>query len=113
MTATKKDHSAMKFTQSQMQLIAACLVIGFEGACDNSVDAGGENTNEDLLEVGAFMALIERHLPHVGDTSITMSSGLLTGSGERKPSELFALALERDAIISKAETVTGKLTIAA
>lgn len=103
MTATKKDYSAMKFTQSQMQLVAACLAIGFEGACDNSVDAGGENTNEDLAEVAAFMVIIESHLRHVGDTTLRMTSGLLTGEGERKPSELFTLALARDAIVAEAQ----------
>lgn len=75
----------MKLTSTQMQLIADCLAIGFEGASDNSTDCGGENTPEDLAEVAAFMEILTRHAAFSHDTQVSLSTGLTT-HGELAPS---------------------------
>jgi hypothetical protein len=39
----------------ELQLLASCITIGLEGASDNHVDVGGENTDADLEAIATLL----------------------------------------------------------
>lgn len=53
-------------------LLASCITIGLEGADQNHVDTGGENTTEDLQAITALLAELDAIAGSGGSAEVTV-----------------------------------------
>jgi len=61
-------------TAERVSLLADCIRIGLEGASQNHVDTGGENSDDDLQAIAAILEELDGLAEVGGDVELTIVS---------------------------------------